>query len=805
MWTLSNTLLGAGHKWEELAAANPDLDPQADLKPGSRLRVPAEALPAASFAAAGDLEAGAPRDRQVPADASAERDQPTVTVQRGDSLWRIASRHLGDGERWPEIYRLNTDQIADPDQIDVGWVLRLPVAPTKRVEVDQPERPGPHRPSQQEIDRIDSLPMPPREPPQQTQPETAGGEQGPVSALAGDDAIDPALLLVGALGPMLAASVCTVLGVRREIQRWNRPPGRRVLHPDTPAARLESAMRATGDETQLDLTDFALRAVADHCRAFALPLPSLETLTVTPEGLRLAFADSPPPPPAGFVAIEGGWLFPRAATVETPGSEQPYPALMTLGRGREDESVLLNLEGGTLGIVGPEAAVSGVTRALTIELASTPWSGQLVIRATGDAGTLLRACGEAPEVPSPPALVAELETVVAARRAELAAAPRAAPHPRTDPDRREAWNPHVYVFASRLSPELLSRVETAVHPASLGVTAVLAGLPGDRTLHLEGDPDRPTAVVRPGGMRVAAQLVPEATAAAISQLHEAASSPDTTPAPWWDHTSTNLSVLTTPVTPKEPLVLESQGVLHPTLNLLGPIQLLGTTGSPPTRGQRTCMEYCGWLLEHPGSTAAAMANSLLVAESSRRSTMSRLRTWLGRSPEGDQYLPDAYSGRISLHPSVSSDWQQLQILVAPGVNRVHPQTLRTALSLVRGAPLADAAPGQWHWAEELRSDMAAMLRDIGLVLGDHALATGDVDLARWAAARALTACPEDEQLCCLRIRTEHRAGNRREVERLVLRITGHARRLGVDLDDDTVLLLQEVMEGHIRARTVTAG
>ena len=112
-----------------------------------------------------------------------------------------------------------------------------------------------------------------------------------------------------------------------------------------------------------------------------------------------------------------------------------------------------------------------------------------------------------------------------------------------------------------------------------------------------------------------------------------------------------------------------------------------------------------------------------------------------------------------LHPAVSSDWQQLQILTVGGVNRTSDDRLRAALDLVRGAPLADAAPGQWHWAEELRTDMISCVRDIGAELADRALLAGDIDLARWAAARALVAAPGDELLLAARIRTEHLAGN----------------------------------------------
>ncbi len=46
------------------------------------------------------------------------------TVQRGDTLWGIAQRLLGDGARYRELVRLNG--LKDPSQIVSGQVLRLP-------------------------------------------------------------------------------------------------------------------------------------------------------------------------------------------------------------------------------------------------------------------------------------------------------------------------------------------------------------------------------------------------------------------------------------------------------------------------------------------------------------------------------------------------------------------------------------------------------------------------------------------------------------------------------------------------------
>ena len=64
----------------------------------------------------------------------------------------------------------------------------------------------------------------------------------------------------------------------------------------------------------------------------------------------------------------------------------------------------------------------------------------------------------------------------------------------------------------------------------------------------------------------------------------------------------------------------------------------------------------------------------------------------------------------------------------------------------------------------------------------------------------LVAAPGDELLLAARIRTEHLAGNTAETERLTLQLAAQARTLGVDLDPETVALLQRVMEGRVRAR-----
>jgi len=47
-------------------------------------------------------------------------------VKEGDTLWKIAQQYLGDGNRFDEILKLNSDTLADEDTLDVGMSLKLP-------------------------------------------------------------------------------------------------------------------------------------------------------------------------------------------------------------------------------------------------------------------------------------------------------------------------------------------------------------------------------------------------------------------------------------------------------------------------------------------------------------------------------------------------------------------------------------------------------------------------------------------------------------------------------------------------------
>jgi DNA-binding SARP family transcriptional activator len=127
----------------------------------------------------------------------------TVAVQPGDTLWDIAHAWLGDPQRWPEIYHLNSDRyddhgrMRDGDHIEPDWVLTLPddatppagakpSAPAAQARPDQPAPASP-RPSTAPPQPGPAPGTPPSQPP--TTPPTSTAPSAP-----GDDGMaDPAL------------------------------------------------------------------------------------------------------------------------------------------------------------------------------------------------------------------------------------------------------------------------------------------------------------------------------------------------------------------------------------------------------------------------------------------------------------------------------------------------------------------------------------------------------------------------------------------------------------------------------------
>ncbi len=66
-----------------------------------------------------------PSRRTAPRPTAPSR-QRTYTVQKGDSLTRIAERIYGDKRKWEAIYSANRDTLKRPNELRIGQVLRIP-------------------------------------------------------------------------------------------------------------------------------------------------------------------------------------------------------------------------------------------------------------------------------------------------------------------------------------------------------------------------------------------------------------------------------------------------------------------------------------------------------------------------------------------------------------------------------------------------------------------------------------------------------------------------------------------------------
>jgi nucleoid-associated protein YgaU len=59
--------------------------------------------------------------------AVADEKEPVLhTVESGDTLWKVAQKHYGNGSKYTVIFEANKPMLSDPDKIYPGQVLRIP-------------------------------------------------------------------------------------------------------------------------------------------------------------------------------------------------------------------------------------------------------------------------------------------------------------------------------------------------------------------------------------------------------------------------------------------------------------------------------------------------------------------------------------------------------------------------------------------------------------------------------------------------------------------------------------------------------
>lgn len=155
-------------------------------------------------------------------------DLPSYEVQRRDTLWDIAERHLGDPFRWNEIFQINEGCLQsdggclrDPDVIHPGWRLQLPADASGLA----PPASGPAK---------QAKPLDPG-----TSASTGGSPDGSPESLA----IDGGMVLIDDDGS--AGDLTIVTGDHQA------PDGAMVLLPDDPASGGEPLVAAPDRDDEL--------------------------------------------------------------------------------------------------------------------------------------------------------------------------------------------------------------------------------------------------------------------------------------------------------------------------------------------------------------------------------------------------------------------------------------------------------------------------------------------------------------------------------------------------------------------------
>ena len=121
-------------RWDPVVPTTPSAPPAMPVAPTSPVTPAAAGFESAAagygLVYAYPIDSPAPIDPPVAVQGAGESGW--VVVKPGDSLWSLAEEHLGDTQRWQEIFELNAGELGgggvlrDPNLIHPGWRLRLP-------------------------------------------------------------------------------------------------------------------------------------------------------------------------------------------------------------------------------------------------------------------------------------------------------------------------------------------------------------------------------------------------------------------------------------------------------------------------------------------------------------------------------------------------------------------------------------------------------------------------------------------------------------------------------------------------------
>lgn len=464
-----------------------------------------ETAPAASEAAA-ELQ----QLEEAAVDVPVERADVQHQVVPGDTLWDIAEDYLGAGELYPEIFDASTATVqpdgrhlTDPNLIYPGWQVTVPDAGEVIAPPAQEQAAPPVEPTAPEV--VDEAPVDAPAEVVETATggsDTAEGESatassvervdaqgeapGPIVAEADDPDFSIPLATAAGVGSLLAAGLLLAIGRRRLRQRRRRAAGERIAMPEPAAADFELELRMVENPIVVEDLDHALRGLQIWAEDTGKALPNLLAVRVDGDEIALYLAE-PAELPAPFESAHPdntAWIV-RPGTVTPPSRDavSPFPALTTIGTDARGGILMLDLEQiGSLDIAASSDELArGVLTAMSVELASNPWSEGVRVTLVGIPVTLAREVDRfrVQHVDDVTALVRNLRQDLEDRRAALDSYNATDVHDaRAHASQYESWAPHIVILAEKPDDELGAQLaELVKRMPRLGIATVASGAP----------------------------------------------------------------------------------------------------------------------------------------------------------------------------------------------------------------------------------------------------------------------------------------------------------------------------------------
>lgn len=744
---------------------------------------------------------------------------PTYTVQRRDSLWRIAESQLGDPLRWRDVWDINRDRdfngvkFTNANLIYPGWELELPApsiaaqpapTPSAAAAPTEPGTPQPTRP----VDP--STPAPAVTPDSTTTASVTAATTSTTAAEPGqshqgsddhrntstEDGSDRRGIALFSGGTILASALVILLTRLRRSQSRRRKPGRAPHRPLEATSTIETALRHDADVPRLNRLNAALRAFAS-----GLPnqsLPEIAAVRVAQSEVEILLSSPTLSVPAGFEDRGDHRAFATEAdlssgTLEALGADTPapWPTVVSVGNLGPD-TVLVDLETAGLVTVDGTGAKSTVRR-MAAELAASPLSEMLDIVVVAD-GFDLAASHRVRLVSTPDLGIDAIEQAVTGsldvlQRIGVTDTPTA----RCARSSEHAWGVTVLVSLEPFTEGQVSRLSELLVPGRGAAALVVGPAAKDRwALSVNG-----TVHLRPHNFELEAVPLAEADLGAVSDLLSDAAVGDADEAIFDE----------TPPPTDSVYVQPSAGQPHVHADFDVEVRVLGSVdiqGVAPINRRRT-LELIAFLALHPcGVTGSQLKTAIWPEGVPTQDTFNvniyRARSSLGVDREGSHHLPHAVMNDMaySVGKYVTTDLARFTSLVARSRSATdqddEADLLDQAIQLLRGQPFEGVSGYEWAYTGGTVAELEATISDAAHRLAQLALEVGDHKRATWSALQGLKAVPGSEPLYRDRMEAAHLAGDPAAVDRIVEELCRYIETLDPldDLHPETIELWRRI-------------